>query len=131
MKLRTKECFFQTPLKPQKTTTIQLPQAGDKAKQETRTIATDPQQRTILLPVTKCTTLDKPVCGPVVMGVTCSIVIDGRIWRGKPCSKLLSGLVPCEHVSAITINDGKHQGVTNVVVRRLLLIYKRERLIRV
>ena len=76
-------------------------------KEEKFTIATDPQQRSILLPVTESTTLDKPVCGPVVMGVRCIVVIDGRIWRGEPCSELLSGLVPCERDSAI--NDDKHQ----------------------
>jgi hypothetical protein len=108
MKPRTKEYSFQTPLKPKIKTTIQLPRAGDKAKQEKLTIATDPQQRTILLPVTECTTLDKPVRGSIVMGVTCSIVIDGRIRRSEPCSKILSRLVPWEHVSATTINGGKH-----------------------
>ena len=77
--------------------------------QEKLTIATDPQQRTVVLPVTKCTTLDKPVCGSVVMGVTCGVMIDRRIRRSEPCSELLSGLVPYERISATIINDGKYQ----------------------
>ena len=57
------------------------------------------------------------------MGITGSIVIDGRIRGSEPCLKILARLVPCECVSTTTINDGKYQSVTNIVVHRLLDSY--------
>ncbi len=91
------------------------------AKQEEHTIATDPQQRSVLLPLSECVAFDKPLCCPVVLAVTCSIVVDGRVRRSQPCPKLLARLVPCEHVSATTIDDRKNQEVTNVGVHPSLL----------
>lgn len=54
--------------------------------------ATDPQQRTVLLPLTKCATLDKPLCCSVRLGVTCNIMIDGRVRRAEPCCAIVSNL---------------------------------------
>jgi hypothetical protein len=73
-------------------------------RQEKHTITTDPQQRTVRLPLVKCTTPDKPFCCPVVLGVMCSIMIDGSIWRSEPLSKLRARLVSCDHVLGTTIN---------------------------
>src|SRR6266576_1078741 len=72
--------------------------------QEKHTITTNPQQRTVRLPLIECTTPDKPFCCPVVLGATCSIMIDGRIWRSEPLSKLRARLVSCEHILATRIN---------------------------
>ena len=71
--------------------------------QEKYTISTDPQQRSVRLPLIKGTTLDEPVCRSVVLSVMCSIMIDGRIWRREPFSKLRSRLVSCAHLLATTI----------------------------
>ena len=73
-------------------------------RQEKHTISTDPQQGSVRLPLIECRTLDEPVCCPVVMGATRSIMIDGRIWRSEPLSKLCARLVSCEHILATTIN---------------------------
>jgi hypothetical protein len=59
-----------------------------------RTIATDPQQGTILLPILECFALGKPGSGSIVLTIICDVMIYGRIWSSKPSSKRLSGLVP-------------------------------------
>jgi hypothetical protein len=64
-------------------------------------------------------TLDEPVCRSVVLGVMCSIMIDGRVRRREPRSKLRARLVSCEHILATTINYNV-KGVTNVVCHPLL-----------
>ena len=79
MKVRTKERSFPTQL-----ISEEMINHERLTREEKLTIATDPQQRPILLPATERTALDKPVCGSVVMGVACSVVVDGRIWRGEP-----------------------------------------------
>ena len=68
------------------------------------TISTDPQQGSVGLPVIECRTLGEPVCGSVVLGVMCSIMIDGRVRRREPSSELGERLVSCEHILATTID---------------------------
>ena len=102
MKLRTKGCFSLIPL-----IAGEIFNGHERLREKReRTIATDPQQRTILLPLIKYTTLDKPLCCSVKLDVTCNIMIDGRVWWREPGSKFYTRLVPYEHVSAAMANDG-------------------------
>ena len=64
----------------------------------------NPQQRTIFLPLIESVTPNKPLCCAVVLAVTRSVMVDGRIRSREPCSKLLARLVPCAYVSATTID---------------------------
>jgi hypothetical protein len=73
-------------------------------RREEHTIAMDPQQRTILLPLIECVTPRKPFCCAVVLAVTRGVMVDGRIRSREPYSKLLTRLVPCAKVSAKTID---------------------------
>jgi hypothetical protein len=70
-----------------------------------RTIATNPQQRPVLLPTFEFTALYEPHCSSIVMCVTCGVMIHGRIWGSEPCSKLVPQLVPYEDGSAMTISE--------------------------
>jgi hypothetical protein len=74
---------------------------GDKKVREERTIAMDPQQGTILLPVSKCPALDKPRCGSSMLSFACDIVIDGWIRSREPFSKQFQQFDPWKYVSAL------------------------------
>jgi hypothetical protein len=71
-----------------------------------RTIATDPQQGTIFLPILECVALGKPGGSSIVLTITCDVMIYGRIRSSKPRPKLLSGLVPWGSVSASVVESG-------------------------
>lgn len=46
------------------------------------------------------------------MSIACSVVIYGRIWRGKPSHEVLSRLVPCVGVQSLQLS-GYDNEVTN------------------
>jgi len=56
----------------------------DRTGGEMRTITTNPQEGTILLPFPECAPLDKPRRSATMLDFACSVMIDGRVWRGEP-----------------------------------------------
>jgi hypothetical protein len=84
--LHTKGYSFQSPLYPGK----DLNGNERLTRRKKHTIATDPQQRTVLLPLVEFVTLDEPCCRSFMLNVARGIMIDGGIRRREPFSKLLS-----------------------------------------
>jgi hypothetical protein len=64
-----------------------------------RTIAINPQQRSVVLPFSEFGALNKPRCGSLVLSLACIVVIDGRVGRREPYSKFLLHLIPCGCIS--------------------------------
>ena len=99
---RTIGCFFRLRLQNWKRNQCVIRRHG----REMRTIASDPQQRAVLLPFSEFVAMNKPRSSSIMLSLARVVVIYGTLGRREPSLKFLLDLVPCECALAWTANNG-------------------------